>query len=169
MLDPSDLRGKRIESTSLIVERLRSCSTAHYRALYAEVGSTWHWHDREAWSDARLQAHLQRDAVAVYELRVDGRMAGYFELERHADGAVEILYFGLAPSFIGRGLGAHLLTVAVEEAWGMGASSVFLNTCSLDHPSALANYRARGFAPFREEHYQQFIPDSPTTEERHAS
>jgi GNAT superfamily N-acetyltransferase len=169
MLDPSDLRPKRVEATDLVVERLRPCTTAHYRLLYAEVGSKWHWHDREAWSDARLEAHLQRDAVAVHEMRAAGALAGYFELERHPGGGVEILYFGLAPSFIGKGLGAHLLTVAVEEAWRMGASSVFLNTCTLDHPSALANYRARGFTPFREEHYQQLVPDTPVSEERHAS
>ena len=169
MLAPSELRPRRLESPDVIVERLLPCTAAAYRSLYAAVGSTWHWHDREAWSDARLESHLQRDAVAVHVLRVAGATAGYFELERRPDDGVEILYFGLVPAFIGRGLGAHLLTVAVEEAWRMGASSVFLNTCTLDHPSALANYRARGFTPFREEQYEQLIPDHVPDSARHAS
>jgi len=32
----------------------------------------------------------------------------------------------------------------------MGASRVWLHTCTLDHPSALANYKARGFRIFKE-------------------
>lgn len=169
MLAPAELRPKRVDWNDVSVEALRPCTAAEYRSLYASVGGAWHWHDRDMWSDARLQAHLQRDAVAVHVLRVGDIVAGYFELERHADGGVEILYFGLVPAFIGRGLGAHLLTAAVEEAWRMGASSVFLNTCTLDHPAALANYRSRGFTPFREERYQQFVPDDLANGERHAS
>jgi GNAT superfamily N-acetyltransferase len=59
----------------------------------------------------------------------------------------------LAPGFIGKGLGKWLLTRAVQEAWVLGATRVWLHTCTLDHPSALANYQARGFAPYLTEQY----------------
>jgi len=91
---------------------------------------------------------------------VKGSPAGYFELERHSDGSVEVAYFGLLPEFIGRGLGKHLLTVAVETAWSLDARRVWLHTCTLDDPAALPNYQARGFRPFKEEVYETDVPSA---------
>ena len=79
--------------------------------------------------------------------------AGYFELERHSDGSTEIAYFGLIQEFLGRGLGKHLLTEAVERAWSEGANRVWLHTCTLDDSAALPNYVKRGFQTFKEEKY----------------
>ena len=87
-------------------------------------------------------------------LTVDGATAGYFELEAHADGTVEILYFGIAAAWHGRGLGRDLLVNATRRAWERGATRVCLNTCTLDGPHALPNYLARGFVPYREETYE---------------
>ncbi len=86
-------------------------------------------------------------------LRVNGETAGYFELRRHDDGAVEIAYFGLLPAFTGQGLGKFMLTKAVERAWARGANRVWLHTSSLDHSSALSNYLARGFSIWKQETY----------------
>ena len=63
-------------------------------------------------------------------------------------------YFGLAPGSIGRGMGKHLLSCAVRDAWALGPSRVWLHTCTLDHPNALPNYRARGFVPYKSEQYE---------------
>jgi hypothetical protein len=41
-----------------------------------------------------------------------------------------------------------MLTAAVDRMWEMGAKRVYVNTCSLDHPLALENYRKRGFTLF---------------------
>lgn len=154
---PDALRAGRPAPLPLEVERTDACTVAEYRALYRAVGAMWHWHEREAWDDARLAAHLARGEVTIWIARVEERTAGYFELERHADGAVEILYFGLTPEFIGRGLGGPLLTRAVREAWALGATRVWLHTCTLDAPHALENYRARGFRTEREETYTATI------------
>ena len=89
--------------------------------------------------------------VALFVLYVDGTPAGYFELERHPAGDVEIVYFGLMEEFLGRGLGKQMLTAAVERAWGMSATRVWLHTSTLDNPAALPNYLGRGFAPFKTE------------------
>jgi GNAT superfamily N-acetyltransferase len=72
---------------------------------------------------------------------------------------VEIVYFGLLPRFIGRGLGGPLLSRAVERGFERGASRVWVHTCSLDHPRALAAYRARGFRLFRTETVEKEVPE----------
>jgi ribosomal protein S18 acetylase RimI-like enzyme len=135
------------------VERVERPSASEYRALYAGVGAAYHWRDRLAWDDERLATYLADPAVSVWVLLVDGARAGYFELKR-VEGDVEIVYFGLTPAFIGRGLGKYLLTRAVEEAWrAPGAARVWLHTCTLDDRAALPNYLARGFVETRRESY----------------
>jgi GNAT superfamily N-acetyltransferase len=133
-------------------------SVAHYRRLYAAVGARWHWHDRDAWPDEELAAYLASPAITVWECLVGDDAAGYFELATRDDGAVEILYFGLADPFIGQGLGKAMLTRAVEESFALGATRVRLDTCTLDSPRALPNYIARGFQAVRTLTYEQQIP-----------
>ena len=72
---------------------------------------------------------------------------------KEPDDSVEIVYFGLLPEFMGRRLGGHLLTEAVERAWGIGARRVWLHTCSFDHPFAILNYLSRGFTIYKTERY----------------
>jgi GNAT superfamily N-acetyltransferase len=57
----------------------------------------------------------------------------------------------LLPEFIGRGFGSALLTSAIETAWAWAPelSRVWVHTCNRDHPSALANYQARGFKIYK--------------------
>jgi ribosomal protein S18 acetylase RimI-like enzyme len=81
---------------------------------------------------------------------VSGTPAGYVELETQADDNVEIVHFGLLPRFFGQRLGGYLLSAGVQHAWDQGASRVWLHTCSLDGPTAVANYRARGFRVYDE-------------------
>ena len=49
----------------------------------------------------------------------------------------------------GAGLGKHLLSYGVARAWEMDAKRVWLHTCNLDGPHALANYQKRGFRIFK--------------------
>jgi GNAT superfamily N-acetyltransferase len=150
---PDELRPARGSKVPAHIERLVPCPPALYRTLYRDVGERWHWRDRVIWSDEKLARHLARAEVTVFVARVGGDIAGYFELEKHDDDSVEIAYFGLRPAFFGHGLGGELLTRAVVEAWALGATRVWLHTCSLDSPPALPNYLARGFQPFKEEWY----------------
>jgi len=141
------------------LQRLHLLSAPEYRALYTLVGERWFWRDRLVWSDDELDAYLASPNVHVWQLSVDDQMAGYFELQHHDNRAVEVMYFGLVPAFIGRGFGGWLLTRAVEEAFALGGERVILNTCTLDAPQALPNYLARGFTIVREEHYQLELPE----------
>jgi ribosomal protein S18 acetylase RimI-like enzyme len=144
------------------IERVEGCPASFFRYLYAEVGRPYHWVDRLPWTDEQLRERLARPTVSLYLLSVAGSPAGYFELERHDDGSVEIAYFGLLPEFLGRGLGRYLLTEAATRAFDLGASRVWLHTCTLDDPAALPNYRARGFEPFKTETYSADLPEEPT-------
>ncbi len=135
-----------------------NCSVALARALYTAVGSAHHWHDRDAWTDERLAAHLAQPSVTVWVLRDADRPVGYFELAREDPTSVEIVYFGLVPKAQGRGLGKRLLESAIHAGFATPASRVWLHTCTLDHAAALPNYVARGFLPFRTERYEVVRP-----------
>lgn len=152
MTSPAELRPGRALPNAR-VERLDRCAAGRYRELYRAVGDAWQWHDRDAWPDERLAEHLAQAGVSIHLFTIEGATAGYFELQQHDEGDVELVYFGLLPNFIGQGLGGAMLTAATEEAWRLGATSVWLHTCTLDHPNALANYKSRGFAPYRTEEY----------------
>jgi GNAT superfamily N-acetyltransferase len=136
------------------VAQVHGATPDFWRFLYTEVGRDYHWVDRLGWTDDEISRYLNDPALELWTLRDGGEVAGYFELRRHEDGAVEIAYFGLLPAFTGQGLGKFLLTVAVERAWAVGASRVWLHTSSLDHSAALSNYLARGFSIWKQETYE---------------
>jgi GNAT superfamily N-acetyltransferase len=163
---PAQLSGASFSDPAARVERRSPCPVPLYRRLYKDVGEDWYWHSRLEWSDETLAAHLARPDVAVWELMVGDRSAGYFELGRSDDGAVEIVYFGLMPQFIGKRLGGPLLTRATEEAWAMGANRVWLHTCTLDSERALPNYRARGFREFKTERLEVVLDGRAVVSER---
>ena len=153
MRDPSALRAARVEDPDVVVARVERPGPALWRWLYTEVGRSHRWFDRLGWSADEARAYLSDPQVSLWLLTVRGSTAGYFELRKTDDGAIEIVYIGLLPEFTGRGLGGHLLTEAVSHAWASGATRVWLHTCTFDHPSAIPNYLKRGFKVFKTEEY----------------
>jgi GNAT superfamily N-acetyltransferase len=122
------------------------------RFLYCTVGADWSWNDLRRWSDRQWRAYVEDPRLRTFAAYYDGSPAGYYELRQDGEGGVEIAYFGLLPAFIGRGFGGALLTHALETAWAMEPARVWVHTCTLDHPAALANYQARGLRAYREEY-----------------
>jgi GNAT superfamily N-acetyltransferase len=155
---PTALRAASAPERGVTLHRRSPIGAREYRDLYALVGSRWLWRDRLVWTDEELDAYLAARNVHVWIMHVDGEVAGYFELQHHPNGAVEVMYFGLAEPYIGRGLGGWMLTRAVEESFALGGTRVMLNTCTLDAPQALPNYLARGFTITREERYAVEVP-----------
>ena len=153
MTSPSQLAPSRVTDQSVRLDRVHDCPASFHRYLYVEVGRHYHWVDRLGWTDSQIRAYLNTPGLSLWLMTYRGAPAGYFELQHHEDGSVEIAYFGLLQEFLGRGLGRHLLTCAVEQAWADGANRVWLHTCTLDDPAALPNYLKRGFTPFKEEQY----------------
>jgi GNAT superfamily N-acetyltransferase len=154
----AELTPSRPPSEPAELVRRSGMRAAEYLELYSLVGERWLWRDRLVWTDAELDQYLARPDVHVWTPMVGGLTAGYFELKQNPDRAVEMVYFGLAPTFIGRGLGGWLLTSAVREAFALGATRMFLNTCTLDGPHALPNYLARGFRIMSEDQYLLDVP-----------
>jgi GNAT superfamily N-acetyltransferase len=150
MLSPAQLRPRACDRHGFRVEGADR-DPAVARRFYCDVGADWHWVDRRRWPDEWWYAHVHRPELSTYVGYLDQQPVGYFELHEQGDSGVEIAYFGLLGEFIGQGLGGPLLTAAVERAWALGPKRVWLHTCTLDHPRALANYQARGFAVYRVE------------------
>ena len=122
------------------------------RFLYQYVGEPWKWTDKLTHTDEKWKTYSESPMVSTYVAYYRGAIAGYYELQNTSSDDVEITYFGLAEDFIGRGFGGYLLTCAIKAAWSLpDAKRVWLHTCSLDHPSALQNYKARGFKVYKEE------------------
>ena len=136
------------------IARADPCPVAFARYLYTEVGRDYRWMDRTTWTDEQFAQVLARPTTSVWVLYGHGMPGGFYELSEHDDGSIEITYFGLMREFIGKGLGKQLLSFAAESAWSLGASRVWLHTCTLDSPVALPNYLARGFEKYREEEYE---------------
>lgn len=162
MRQRSQLQPWLLEDPRIRIEVQPNCSVDLFRSLYVEVGKNYHWIDRLAWTDQDIRAYLAQPEISLWLMTYDKETAGYFELRKCEDGSTEIAYFGLMPQFIGRGLGKHLLTSAVEQAWADGANRVWLHTCTLDDPAALPNYLKRGFKSFKTEKYEVELPSVPS-------
>lgn len=119
-----------------------------YRYLYDLVGAPWHWVSRKKLNDAELAAIIGDPSVHLYVLYVDGAPAGMAEIDAADAPLAHIRFFGLAPEFIGQGLSRFFLANAIDLAWSLDPKEVRIETCTLDHPAALALYQKFGFTVF---------------------
>jgi GNAT superfamily N-acetyltransferase len=154
--------------TGLTTALLRALdpTVGFYRYLYDAVGAPWRWYERNALSDDELAAIIRDERVEIYVLYCGGAPAGYAELDRRRPGEVELAYLGLIPDYIGRGLGGYMLDCAVDTAWAHRPRRVWVHTCTLDHPSALAVYQKAGFVAYGQETITIGDPGVPAGEHR---
>lgn len=138
------------------------------RFLYALVGGPWNWTDRLRWSRQQWADDLAVPGTRFVVAYASGLPVGYFQLGAAVAGdstEVEIKYFGLTESAIGRGIGSSLLSYALECAWATTGlppvTRVWVHTCSLDGPAALGNYRARGLELVDETVTDEDYPPQP--------
>jgi GNAT superfamily N-acetyltransferase len=154
MRSPDQLRPRHADARFQVRER-NERDWQFNRDLYFLVGEGWDWIDRRPWTDEQWKEYATAPELRTFAAYYDQSVAGYYELRQDAQGAIEIAYFGLLPQFIGRGLGAALLTSAIQEAWrrrgGKAPDRVWVHTCNRDHPQALANYQARGMVIYKVE------------------
>ena len=140
--------------------------------MYRNVGGPWGWSDKAEWSLAQWESYVggvfgeashiatgvgeasqiaTGESIITMVLYVDQQEAGYFELAIVSEPVreVEIRYFGLLPEALGLGLGAPLLSAAIERGWQESPRRLWVHTCELDHPAALTNYQNRGFELYK--------------------
>jgi GNAT superfamily N-acetyltransferase len=158
--------------TGCRVTRWRHPPLAAYRRLFTAVGGPWGWTGRLIMAEDELRATLDDPRVEVWRLWQGSSVAGFVELDRREPAETEIVYFGLVPDRIGRGLGSFLLRWAIHHAWtaaparvaleARGAATpaapasaeptrrLWLHTCDRDHPGALDVYLRAGFEVFED-------------------
>ena len=120
-----------------------------YRDLYRRVGLEWLWISRMRMPDAELATIVQSPLMEIYALAHEGRDEGLLEMDCREPGQCEFVSFGVTEKCVGTGAGRWLMNRALERAWSRPVTRVWLHTCTLDHPAALAFYRRSGFRPFR--------------------
>lgn len=139
---PSSVRARK----KLALLRAEKPPVHFYRYLYDLVGAPYNWVSRRRMSDKELASIIHDDDVYLYVLYADGVPAGMAEVDARASGRHELKFFGLAPDFIGAGLGRYFLANVLDLIWARAPGRVRLETCSLDHPAALPLYQKFGFS-----------------------
>lgn len=138
------------------VRRVEEVAPEFARYLYTAVGGHWRWFGKLGWNWDQWVEWLSRPGFETYVPWVGGIPAGYVAIRGVGD-EVEIENFGLLPAFFGRGIGGHLLTVGLRNAWTLHErhdavdpiTRVWVNTNTFDGPAALRNYEARGMTPYK--------------------
>jgi GNAT superfamily N-acetyltransferase len=131
-----------------------------YRYLYEFIGRDYAWVRRLSWTDAEIAEIVHDAGVEIYVLYVAGVPAGIGELDFRDRSNVELVYFGLMPNYIGRGLGAFFLQRLIDLTWDRNPERFHMQTCTLDHPRALPLYQRNGFAPYAQTTEKLTIPES---------
>ena len=120
--------------------------------FYKEIGRDFFWRDRLKWSNQEWLDYINNDFFKLYVLKYNNKLAGYYELLYDPKtSSMEIPYFGIFKEFYEKGIGGYLLTDAILTSFNQKINKVWVHTCTLDHPSALKNYLARGMKIFKTE------------------
>lgn len=131
-----------------LVRHAGTLTWAAFAPLFHAVGNPWLWRDRLLRSPAEQDAHLSDPGVVVHILRrdADATDLGFCEMDcRNPAAGFRVLYFGLVPEAIGGGLGRLLFIHALHDAWRHDPTCIRLDTCTHDHPRAVAFYQRFGF------------------------
>jgi GNAT superfamily N-acetyltransferase len=145
-------------SSTVRLRRIEHPSLDWYRSRYKHAGTQWLWFSRLEISDEQLASLLQRPTtevlIAEHEAP-EAKEVGLAELDRSDPLNVEITSFALFPEWFGKGLGRAFMEELLARAWtttrtGPGpVSRVWLHTCTLDSPAALAFYLKCGFRAYK--------------------
>jgi len=120
--------------------------------FYKNIGKNYQWVDRLVWTNMDWTSYISDKKLFTYILKNKDEIAGYFESIFNQDTRdVEISYFGILKEYFGMKLGGYLISEAIKYSFSLGASRVWLHTCSLDHKNALNNYLSRGMKVFKKE------------------
>jgi GNAT superfamily N-acetyltransferase len=120
-------------------------SPSEHRELFRLVGERWLWFSRLLRTDDDIRALLTDPRVESLVLTRGGVEIGMLELDFTTEGECELTFLGLVESEIGRGLGRWLMSEAIRRAWSRPIRRLWVHTCTLDHPAALAFYLRSGF------------------------
>jgi GNAT superfamily N-acetyltransferase len=149
MTDKSQFKPAYLEDTDgLSLKPMATTDIEFYRYLYSAVGEKWQWKDRIIFSDHQIKTLLETPETTVQVLYINHNPAGFIELAQ-SEATTKIVYFGLCSDYMGKGLGKHLLSCGIAQAWHNQIKRLWVHTCNLDSPYALDNYIKRGFKVYQ--------------------
>lgn len=128
--------------------REANIALADYRDIYDRVGRKWHWVNRRHLDDRQLAAIIHNPATEIYLLRRDGEAIGFVELNFRLAPQVEIVFVGLLEHEIGQGFGRMMIDATLNIIKARAPRRIIIQTCTLDHPSALRLYQTVGFSAY---------------------
>lgn len=136
--------------SELRLDRWRNPTLDKYRTLYRRVGEPWLWFSRLEMDDSALTAIIHDPTVRIWAvLDQRGIEIGILELDFREADQCEIAFFGLVPELAGKGHGKWLMAMALQAGWAEpGVTRMWVHTCTLDGPGALAFYIKSGFTPY---------------------
>ena len=122
----------------------------YFLFFYKQVGKNYYWTDWLRKSDNEINKFVNDKNVLLYTLIKDGWPVGFYMLDYRKKDTCDLSFFGLVDEVIGIGLGKYLLQTAILTAWdNRKIKKLTVNTCSLDHKSAIYLYQKYGFTPVR--------------------
>jgi len=129
--------------------RQNNINPDEYLKIYFEIGGRdWQWTERILLSKEKLNIKLNESFRRIYYFYKESILSGYFELDFSKE-EVEIVYFGLLPSAIGKGAGKAMMNSALNIIKNQSRKTVILHTCSADSPQALDFYKKMGFEVYK--------------------
>lgn len=160
MADAEQLQARYVDLPTLRLEKVGIPNPHLNHFFFASVGIPFRWYSRLSWSYHAWEQYVEQDNVHTWIGYLQGTPFGYFELQARGD-VTEIMFFGILSPFFGQGLGSHLLSCAINEAWKLPSTrEVHVHTCDMDHPMALKNYLARGFSVAKTVTEMEDVPEA---------
>ena len=145
----NSLKPKSITSDNFTIKEADKNNFDLNKFFYKQIGKKHQWVDRLIWKDKNWIDYISNKNLKTFVLQKDNDLVGYFELILNNNNC-EIAYFGILEEFIGKGYGGFLLSEALRIGF-KSANRIWAHTCSLDHPNAIENYKARGMKIFKTE------------------
>lgn len=137
----SDLRFTTIPQSNI--------NSEEYLQIYFDIGGRdWQWTERILLSKEKLNKKLNETFRKIYYFYSKDNLLGYFELDLSKE-EVEIVYFGLLPTAIGKGTGKAMMNSAFNIIKKHNRKKVMLHTCSADSPQAVHFYKKMGFEVYK--------------------
>jgi GNAT superfamily N-acetyltransferase len=141
------------------VMRMQNYPTEKYLDLYQSVSVGLSWFERLRISDEKLSQIIHDKDTYLLVLHHENIPIGMIEIKHNTTiNEMQIIYFGILETYIGKGIGAFFIQTSLAYAFGFSIQRLHLTTCSFDHPRALAFYQKQGFELYKQGEVDEVIP-----------